>query len=140
MTFTSALPPHYMGVRAGSTTRAKTSTSTCRAPARSSARAQASTVAPEVSTSSTSSSAPRRDLGLAGGVDPEGALHIGGARGPATARPAAGVALARFRAVTLTGGPPSLRGTPASAADWLKRRAQSRRQCSGTGTMHIGFG
>ena len=46
----------YMGARPAATTRANTSTSTDAAPARSSARAQASTVAPEVSTSSTSTS------------------------------------------------------------------------------------
>ena len=45
-----------MGARPAVTTRAKTSTSTDAAPARNSARAQASTVAPDVSTSSTSRS------------------------------------------------------------------------------------
>src|ERR1043166_1509823 len=44
----------YMGALWVSTTRANTSTSTCAALARSSARAQASVVAPEVNTSSTS--------------------------------------------------------------------------------------
>jgi hypothetical protein len=43
-----------MGVRTAATTRANTNTSTERAPARSSARVQVSSVAPEVSTSSTS--------------------------------------------------------------------------------------
>src|SRR5271167_5065660 len=47
---------HYMGVRTAATTRANTSTSTDMAPARSNARAQVSIVAPEVSTSSTSTS------------------------------------------------------------------------------------
>src|SRR5260370_41943808 len=46
--------PDYMGALWVSTTRANTSTSTCAALARKSARAQASTVAPEVRTSSIS--------------------------------------------------------------------------------------
>src|SRR5437588_12181421 len=45
---------NYMGARWVSTTRANTSTSTCAALARKRARAQASVVAPEVRTSSTS--------------------------------------------------------------------------------------
>src|SRR5258708_10491327 len=47
---------YYMGIRAAATTRAKTSTSTLRAPARSRTRVHASTVAPDVSTSSTRTS------------------------------------------------------------------------------------
>src|SRR4051794_30705183 len=46
--------PIYMGALWGSTTRANTSTSTCAARARNNARAQASVVAPQVKTSSTS--------------------------------------------------------------------------------------
>src|SRR6202142_3665320 len=46
--------PRYMVVRTGATTRANTRTSTWAAPARNKARAQVSTVAPEVSTSSIS--------------------------------------------------------------------------------------
>src|SRR5262249_56053174 len=46
----------YMGERLAATTRANTRTSTDAAPARNNAREQASTVAPEVSTSSTSRS------------------------------------------------------------------------------------
>src|SRR5262245_6764572 len=49
----SASSVFYMGLRAGATTRAKTSTSTWDAPARNNTRVQASTVAPDVSTSST---------------------------------------------------------------------------------------
>src|SRR5262249_2434293 len=52
--------PHYMGSPRPSTTRANTRTSTAAAPARNRARAQASMVAPEVRTSSTSTS--RRSL------------------------------------------------------------------------------
>src|SRR5262245_62314781 len=69
-------PLIFMGARPGVTTRANASTSTEAAPARSSARAQASTVAPDVSTSSTSRSLRPRHLGLAFGRHAEGTLDI----------------------------------------------------------------
>ncbi len=71
----------YMDVRTGSATLAKISTSTLAAPARSSARAQPSTVAPEVRTSSISTSLQPDDRGFAVFRHPEGALDIGGAFG-----------------------------------------------------------
>src|SRR5262249_57567075 len=49
-----SLTNSYMGGRLAATTRANTRTSTDAAPARNNAREQASTVAPDVSTSSTS--------------------------------------------------------------------------------------
>src|SRR5215470_3055560 len=67
-----------MGGRLAATTRANTRTSTDAAPARNNAREQASTVAPEVSTSSTSRSFR---LGFAMGRHAKGALDVVGALG-----------------------------------------------------------
>src|SRR5437868_2931759 len=69
----------YMGTRAGATTRANVSTSTWAAPARRSAAVQASTVAPVVSTSSTSTSRRAPDGRAALRRHLEGALHVRGA-------------------------------------------------------------
>ena len=122
----------YMGVRTGATTRAKTSTSTWAAPARSSARAQVSTVAPEVSTSSISTSRRPATSAFLSGRHAEGALHVVGALGlgQADLLRRGAHALERISQHRYAGGVRQ----PASVADWLKRRAHSRRQCSGTGT------
>src|SRR5580704_736597 len=123
----------YMGLRLGVTTRANTSTSTDAAPPRNRARAQASRVAPEVNTSSTSSSLRPATSGLRSG---------GTRNAPCTfrARPdlskptCCGVAFTRLRAPCATVRLLAFPITSASSADWLKRRHHWRRQCSGTGT------
>ena len=124
-----------MGARTASTTRANTSTSTLRAPARSSARAQASDGGAGGQHVVDQDEPAPGDLGLAVGRHPERALHIVRRARPATARPAARVALTRLSAVVgdrHAGFAATI--ACASSADWLKRRAHSRRQCSGTGT------
>jgi len=70
-----------MGARLPATTRANTSTSPQVAPARNNARAQALTVAPEVSTSSMSSSLRPTTSGPAGRWHTKGALHVLGSLG-----------------------------------------------------------
>src|SRR6516225_11418906 len=67
-----------MGGRLAATTRANTRTSTDAAPARNNAREQASTVAPEVSTSSTSRSFRPATMGrhAKGALDVVGALGL----------------------------------------------------------------
>ena len=74
--------PDYMGALWVSTTRANTSTSTAAALARNSARAQASTVAPEVRTSSISTTRRPAMSALPVGRDLERALHVAGALRP----------------------------------------------------------
>jgi hypothetical protein len=66
----------YMGARPDATTRANTTTSTDAAPPRSSVRAQASTVAPEVNTSSTSTSLRPTTSALPSAGTRKGALHV----------------------------------------------------------------
>src|SRR5215208_7063941 len=124
----------YMGGRAAATTRAKTSTSTLVAPARNSARAPASTVAPEVSTSSTSTTfcPARAPLGSGGTRNAPCTFK---ARSDCDKPTCCGVALTRFNAPWTTGMPVTREMTSASSADWLNRRAHCRRQCNGTGTM-----
>src|SRR5215813_5855791 len=124
----------YMGGRAAATTRAKVSTLTSAAPPRRSARAQASTVAPVVITSST-----RIRRRPATAALPDGLTR----KAPCTLRARAdwerptcwGVAFARLSAPRASGTCDALAIASASSADWLKRRAQYRRQCSGTGMM-----
>src|SRR5262249_57085819 len=71
----------YMGERFAATTRANTRTSTDAAPARNNARAQASTVAPDVSTSSTSTSFRPATSALPWGRHAKSALDVVGALG-----------------------------------------------------------
>ena len=116
-----------------SATLAKTSTSTLAAPARSNARAQPSTVAPEVSTSSTRTSRRPATAALPSCGHAEGALDVGGALGARQTD----LLGRRLDALERAGGDRHAafrRDRGASMADWLKRRAHSRRQCSGTGT------
>src|SRR5712691_2656606 len=122
---------HYMGLRPVSTTRANTSTSTAAAPARLSARAQASMVAPEVSTSSIRIS--RRPATRERSATAKAPCTLS-ARSEAVSPTCCKVALTRLSASPTTGTPLACDTIFASAADWLKRRAHSRRQCSGTGT------
>ena len=105
-----------MGVRTGATTRAKTSTSTWAAPARSSARAQVSTVAPEVSTSSISTSRWPAIWAFSLRRHAEGALHVVGPLGLRQAD------LLRRGAHALE--PPCSTGTPLMLGD---RAGQRRR-------------
>src|ERR1700722_19322946 len=122
-----------MEVRTGSATRAKISTSTLAAPARFSARAQPSTVAPEVKTSST-----RTNLRL----ETAALLSSGTLNAPCTllarsvrvSPTCCAVALTRLSIPAAMGTRLSAEIVAASMADWLKRRAHCRRQCSGTGT------
>ncbi len=128
------------GLRTASTTRANTSTSTWAAPARSSARAQVSTVAPEVSTSSTSTSRRPATVGLALGRHPEGALHVVGALGLRQADLLRRSARTRLSAPCSTGTPLMPAIARASAADWLKRRAHSRAPMQRHRHQRVGLG
>ena len=74
------------------------------------------------------------DRGLALLRHTKRALDIGRRARPATGRLAARSALTRLSAPAAMGTPLSAEIVAASMADWLKRRAHSRRQCSGTGT------
>ena len=123
-----------MGAFAASTTRANTSTSTCAAPARSSARAQASDGGAGGEHIVDQDQAAPRDLGLAGRIDAERALHVGGALGARQPDLLRGRLDAAQRRRASPGRRSPREIACASAADWLKRRAHSRRQCSGTGT------
>src|SRR6185503_15166246 len=123
----------YMVARGPATTRAKTSTSTWAAPARSRARAQASTVAPEVSTSSTRISRQPETSALRS-AGTRKAPETFPARSPLSRPTCCGVARTRFRLSYSTGTSTVREMAEAREADWLKRRAQSRRQCRGTGT------
>jgi len=95
-----------MGLRAGATTRTNTSTSTCAAPARNNVRVQASTVAPDVSTSSTSTRCRPATSTLCSGRDKKCPLDGIGALG---SRPSD---LLRCGADRLS--PPCVTGTPPS--------------------------
>src|SRR5271169_6873406 len=123
---------HYMGVRTAATTRANTSTSTDMAPARSNARAHVSIVAPEVSTSSTSTSR----LPWTAASPPAGTRNAPCTLAARSARDRPTCwAVARTRLTAWDTGTPHVSEiTWASTAAWLNRRAHSRRQCSGTGT------
>ena len=123
-----------MGAFAASTTRANTSTSTWAAPARSSARAQASDGRARGEHVVDQDQAAPRDLGLAGGIDAERALHVGGALGARQPDLLRGRLDAAQRRMRDRDRRVAREIASASAADWLKRRVQSRRQCSGTGT------
>src|ERR1044072_3637581 len=124
---------HYMGAFAASTTRAKTNTSTWRAPARSKARAQAFDVAPEVSTSSIRIRLRPATSAFAPGATLKAPCTFA-ARSLRESPTCCAVALTRVSAACATAMPLAREMCSASAADWLKRRVHSRRQCSGTGT------
>ena len=89
------------------------------------------TVAPEVSTSSTRTRRRPATSALRSAGTRNAPCTLRRAR-PATARPAARRLDALERRVG--DGDAAAPMTLASSADWLKRRAHSRRQCSGTGT------
>src|SRR6266436_6268174 len=121
----------YMGGRLAATTRANTRTSTAAAPARSNAREQASTVAPEVSTSSISTSFRPATSALPWAGTRKAPWTLW-ARSDLSSPTCWGVALTRLSAPCATVRPLASAMISASSADWLNR---CRRQCSGTGTM-----
>jgi hypothetical protein len=121
----------YMGLRAGATTR--TSTSTCAAPARNNVRVQASTVAPDVSTSSTST---RRRPAIS-------TLYSGGTRNaPWTLSDALGSRPPDLLRCGTDTSEPAVRDTDPANRRYcagkngrlMYRRAHRLRQCRGTGT------
>src|SRR6516164_3163952 len=124
----------YMGGRLPATTRANTRTSTDAAPARNNAREQASMVAPEVSTSSTSTSFRPATSALPWAGTRKAPWTLW-ARSDLSSPTCWGVALTRLSAPCATIRPLALAMISASSADWLNRRVHCRRQCSGTGTM-----
>lgn len=110
----------------GVSARAAVSRQTCRAPPRSSADAQAEAVAPVVSTSSTSSTAP------GGGVRARNRPCIAASR-PSRSRLAWVERSSPSRARSgATGSPRRRPTTSASARAWSKPRSAARRRESGT--------
>src|SRR5208337_447957 len=116
------LNPHYMGGHPPVTTRAKTSTSTRFAPARMSARDAALAVAPEVSTSSTSTTFRPFTLAPSATLNAPWTFSARCAR----LRPTwLWVALTLISALTSQGFPVARATSRASMAAWLNRRRHS---------------
>src|ERR1700722_12876554 len=121
---------YYMCSYAAVTTLANTSPSTRVAPALNSAREAALAVAPEVKTSSTSTTlSPRITAPSATRNAPCTFLALCARLKPPWLR----VALTRRNALRSHGLPVSREISAVSAAAWLNRRRQSRKACSGTG-------
>src|SRR5205085_2759098 len=126
------LPPCARLYIPARTDRARVSTPTHSAPARRNTRAHSSAVAPVVSTSSIMTIRlpftlrPRRNAKAP-------RTFLVRAAGPS--RPCIGVRRRRISQSGATGGPPGAWMACASNPAWLKRRANSRVQCSGTGTI-----